>query len=74
MRRPVLWRPVRPHLAFPTIARAQIVAKINLSSQRMAVFVNGAPRYNGQCRQRAAVPHAPAPSSDGTVRYHRSDL
>ena len=33
-------------LSLPSIAQAEIVARINLSSQRMAVFVNGAPRYN----------------------------
>ena len=31
-------------LAFPVIAQAQIVAKINLSNQRMEVDVDGAPR------------------------------
>ena len=29
-------------LAFPAIAQAQILAKINLSSQRMNVYVDGA--------------------------------
>ena len=33
-------------LSLPSIAQAEIVARINLSSQRMAVFVNGAARYN----------------------------
>ena len=31
-------------LAFPAIAQAQIVAKINLSTQRMDVYVDGSPR------------------------------
>ena len=32
-------------LAFPAMAQAQIVAKINLSTQRMDVYVDGSPRY-----------------------------
>ena len=30
----------------PAIAEAAVVARINLSTQRMDVFVNGAPRYS----------------------------
>jgi hypothetical protein len=51
-------------LAVPTLAEAQIVAKINLSSQRMVVIVDGKARYNWRYRRRAAATgRPPAPSS-----------
>ena len=63
-------------LAFPTIARAQIVAKINLSSQRMAVFVNGAPRYNWPVSTARRGYRTPTGTFKPTalVRYHRSSI
>jgi lipoprotein-anchoring transpeptidase ErfK/SrfK len=48
MRRVVLLAALSSLLAFalPALARAQVVAHISLSSQRMNVFVDGVPRYN----------------------------
>ena len=63
-------------LAFPTIAQAQIVAKINLSSQRMAVFVDGAPRYHWPVSTARPGYRTPTGTFKPTalVRYHRSTL
>ena len=46
-------------LALPATAQAQIVAKINLSSQRMHVSVDGSPRYTERrvtVRTRSLIP------------------
>jgi lipoprotein-anchoring transpeptidase ErfK/SrfK len=48
-------------LAFPAMAQAQIVAKINLSTQRMDVYVDGSPRYRW-------------PVSTARAGYHRSTI
>jgi lipoprotein-anchoring transpeptidase ErfK/SrfK len=63
-------------LAFPTIASAQIVAKINLSSQRMDVYVNGAPRYNWPVSTARSGYRTPTGTFKPTalVRYHRSTI
>jgi lipoprotein-anchoring transpeptidase ErfK/SrfK len=63
-------------LAFPAIAQAQIVAKINLSSQRMNVFVDGAPRYTWKVSTARPGYRTPVGSFKPTalVRYHRSTI
>ena len=63
-------------LAFPAIAHAQIVAKINLSSQRMNVFVDGAPRYTWKVSTARPGYRTPVGSFKPTalVRYHRSTI
>ncbi len=61
-------------LAFPTIAKAEIVAKINLSSQRMDVFVDGAARYHWPVSTARPGYRTPTGTFKPTalVRYHRS--
>ena len=63
-------------LAFPAIAQAQIVAKINMSSQRMDVYVDGAPRYNWPVSTARPGYRTPVGSFKPTalVRYHRSTI
>src|SRR3972149_9698796 len=63
-------------LAFPAIAQAQIVAKINLSSQRMDVYVDGAARYNWPVSTARPGYRTPVGSFKPTalVRYHRSTI
>jgi hypothetical protein len=63
-------------LAFPTIAKAEIVAKIDLSSQRMAVFVDGKARYNWPVSTARSGYRTPTSSFRPTalVRYHRSTI
>jgi lipoprotein-anchoring transpeptidase ErfK/SrfK len=63
-------------LSLPGIARAEIVARINLSSQRMAVFVNGAPRYNWRVSTARPGYRTPTGTFKPTalVRYHRSSI
>ncbi len=63
-------------LAFPAIARAQIVAKITLSTQRMDVYVNGAPRYTWRVSTARPGYRTPVGSFKPTalVRYHRSTI
>jgi lipoprotein-anchoring transpeptidase ErfK/SrfK len=63
-------------LSLPSIAQAEIVAKINLSSQRMAVFVNGAPRYNWRVSTARPGYRTPTGTFKPTalVRYHRSSI
>ena len=46
-------------LAFPAMAQAQIVAKINLSTQRMDVYVDGSPRYRWPVSTARAGYHTP---------------
>jgi lipoprotein-anchoring transpeptidase ErfK/SrfK len=63
-------------LSLPSIAQAEIVAKINLSSQRMAVFVNGAPHYNWPVSTARSGYRTPTGTFKPTalVRYHRSSI
>jgi lipoprotein-anchoring transpeptidase ErfK/SrfK len=60
----------------PVAAEAQIVAKINLSSQRMDVYVNGAPRYTWPVSTARPGYRTPTGSFTPTalVRYHRSTI
>ncbi len=63
-------------ISLPSIAQAEIVAKINLSSQRMAVFVNGAPRYNWPVSTARSGYRTPTGTFKpiALVRYHRSSI
>ena len=63
-------------LSLPSIAQAEIVARVNLSSQRMAVFVNGAPRYNWPVSTARPGYRTPTGTFKPTalVRYHRSSI
>ena len=63
-------------LTFPAIAEAQIVAKVNLSSQRMDVYVDGAPRYSWPVSTVRAGYRTPTGTFRPTavVRYHRSTI
>ena len=63
-------------LACPAIAEAQIVAAINLSSQRMEVYVDGAPRYNWPVSTARPGYRTPTGTFKPTalVRYHRSTI
>ena len=60
----------------PGIAQADVVAKINLSNQRMSVFVNGAQRYNWPVSTARAGYRTPTGTFKPTalVRYHRSSI
>jgi len=63
-------------LAYPAIAQAQIVAKINLSSQRMNVYVDGIARYNWPVSTARPGYRTPTGTFRPTavVRYHRSTI
>ena len=63
-------------LSVPSIAQADIVARINLSNQRMAVFVDGAPRYNWPISTARPGYRTPTGTFKPTalVRYHRSSI
>ena len=63
-------------LSLPSIAQAEIVARINLSSQRMAVFVNGAPRYSWPVSTARPGYRTPTGTFKPTalVRYYRSSI
>ena len=63
-------------LAFPAMAQAQIVAKINLSTQRMDVYVDGSPRYRWPVSTARAGYHTPTGTFKpiALVRYHRSTI
>jgi len=77
MRRPILLAAVLGIvLALPSLAQAQVVAKINLSSQRMNVFVDGAPRYNWAVSTARRGYRTPVGTFKPTavVRYHRSTI
>ena len=77
MRRPVLSAVLLGlMLAFPVVAQAQIVAKINLSSQRMNVYVDGAARYSWPVSTARAGYRTPVGTFRPTalVRYHRSTI
>lgn len=61
-------------LAFSTGARADVVVRIDKSSQRMAVYVNGAHRYTWAVS--TGVRGTPSGSfrPQSLARYHRSSL
>ena len=63
-------------LAAPNLAEAGIVARINISSQRMDVFVDGIPRY--AWRVSTARPPYRTPTGSfkptGVFRYHASTI
>lgn len=63
-------------LVYPAIAQAQILAKITLSSQRMDVYVNGAPVYNWPVSTARPGYRTPVGTFKPTalVRYHRSTI
>ena len=63
-------------LAFPAIASAQIVARINLSNQRMDVYVDGAARYTWPVSTARPGYRTPVGTFKPTalVRYHRSTI
>jgi lipoprotein-anchoring transpeptidase ErfK/SrfK len=63
-------------VAFPAIAQAQILAKINLSSQRMNVYVDGAPVYSWPVSTARPGYRTPVGTFRPTalVRYHRSTI
>jgi lipoprotein-anchoring transpeptidase ErfK/SrfK len=78
MRRSVLLLAALAGLVFaaPSLATAGIVARINISSQRMDVFVDGAPRYAWL----VSTARPPYRTPTGTfrpiavVRYHASTI
>lgn len=77
MRRPVLLAALFGLvLALPGLAQAQVVATINLSSQRMNVYVDGAPRYNWAVSTARRGYRTPVGTFRPTavVRYHRSTI
>ena len=63
-------------LAFPAIAQAQIIAKINVSNQRMDVYVDGAARYTWPVSTARPGYRTPVGTFKPTalVRYHRSTI
>ncbi len=63
-------------LACPATAGAQIVAAINLSSQRMEVYVDGAPVYNWPVSTARPGYRTPVGTFRPTAlfRYHRSTI
>jgi lipoprotein-anchoring transpeptidase ErfK/SrfK len=77
MRRPVLSAVLLGLvLAFPAIAQAQILAKINLSTQRMSVYVDGAAVYSWPVSTARPGYRTPVGTFRPTalVRYHRSTI
>ena len=62
--------------AYPAIARAQILAHVNLSSQRMNVSVDGVPRYNWPVSTARPGYRTPVGTFKPTavLRYHRSTI
>jgi lipoprotein-anchoring transpeptidase ErfK/SrfK len=63
-------------LAYPAIAQAQILAHVNLSTQRMNVSVDGVPRYNWPVSTARPGYRTPVGTFKPTavVRYHRSTI
>jgi lipoprotein-anchoring transpeptidase ErfK/SrfK len=63
-------------LACPAIAQAQIIAKVNLSSQRMQVYVDGAQRFTWPVSTARAGYRTPTGTFRpiALVRYHRSTI
>jgi lipoprotein-anchoring transpeptidase ErfK/SrfK len=78
MRRSMLLLAVLACLVFvaPSLAVAGIVARVNISSQRMDVFVNGAPRYNWLVSTARPPYRTPTGSFRpiAVVRYHASTI
>jgi lipoprotein-anchoring transpeptidase ErfK/SrfK len=62
--------------AYPATAQAQIVAKVNLSTQSMEVFVDGAPRYTWPVSTARPGYRTPVGTFKPTalIRYHRSTI
>ena len=60
----------------PSIVEAAVVARINLSTQRMDVFVNGAPRYSWPVSTARSGYRTPTGTYRPTAlsRYHRSSI
>jgi lipoprotein-anchoring transpeptidase ErfK/SrfK len=60
----------------PSLAVAGIVARVNISSQRMDVFVDGAPRYNWLVSTARPPYRTPTGSFRpiAVVRYHASTI
>ncbi len=63
-------------LTLPSLAQAAVVAKINLSTQRMSVYIDGEPRYNWPVSTARPGYRTPTGSFKPTalVRYHRSTI
>ncbi|MGE5261541.1 MAG: L,D-transpeptidase [Actinomycetota bacterium] len=63
-------------VAVPSLAEAGIVARINLSTQRMNVFVDGVPRYNWPVSTARPGYRTPTGTFRPTavVRYHASTI
>jgi lipoprotein-anchoring transpeptidase ErfK/SrfK len=63
-------------VAFPALAEAQVVARINLSSQRMSVFVNGVPRFSWAVSTARPGYRTPTGTFKPTAlfRYHASTI
>jgi lipoprotein-anchoring transpeptidase ErfK/SrfK len=63
-------------LLLPAAAQAQVVAKINLSTQRMQVYVDGSARYSWPVSTARAGHRTPTGTFRPTalVRYHRSSI
>jgi lipoprotein-anchoring transpeptidase ErfK/SrfK len=63
-------------LAFPGFAYAGVVAKIDLSSQRMEVYVNGEPVYSWPVSTARPGYHTPTGTfkPQALARYHRSTI
>ncbi len=63
-------------LAVPGVAQATVLAKIDLSSQRMHVYVNGEPRYTWPVSTARSGYRTPTGTFRPTalVRYHRSTI
>jgi lipoprotein-anchoring transpeptidase ErfK/SrfK len=63
-------------LVLPSAAHSAVVAKINLSTQRMSVYVDGEPRYNWPVSTARAGYRTPTGTFKPTalVRYHRSTI
>ncbi|HSB59655.1 MAG TPA: L,D-transpeptidase [Methyloceanibacter sp.] len=78
MRRSMLLLAALACLVFvaPSLAVAGIVARVNISSQRMDVFVNGAPRYNWLVSTARPPYRTPTGSFRpiAVVRYHASTI
>jgi lipoprotein-anchoring transpeptidase ErfK/SrfK len=63
-------------VACPAVAEAQVVAQINLSSQRMNVFVNGVPRFSWAVSTARPGYRTPIGTFKPTAlfRYHASTI
>jgi lipoprotein-anchoring transpeptidase ErfK/SrfK len=63
-------------IACPGLAEAQVVARINLSSQRMNVIVDGVPRYNWPVSTARPGYRTPVGTFKPTAlfRYHASTI